>query len=55
MSSAQDVDISFQGEAAAIVQDALSFQNLLDRLKQLEQDLRLRKLECLWGLYRNTL
>ena len=37
--------LTVNGEAAVIVQDALSFQDLLDRLNQLEEELRLMKLE----------
>jgi len=39
--------LTVNGEAAVIVQDAHSFQNLLDHLKQLEEELRLIKLEAL--------
>ncbi len=39
--------LTVNGEAAVIVQDALSFQNLLDHLNQLEEELRLMKLEAL--------
>jgi prevent-host-death family protein len=39
--------LTINGEAAVIVQDALSFQDLLDRLKELEEELRLLKLEAL--------
>lgn len=39
--------LTVNGESAVIVHDALSFQNLLDRLKQLEEELRLMKLEAL--------
>lgn len=36
--------LTINGEAAVIVQDALSFQHLLDRLKEVEEELR--KLKC---------
>lgn len=39
--------LTVNGEAAVIVQDALSFQHLLDRVQQLEEELRLLKLEAL--------
>ncbi|MGB3694861.1 MAG: type II toxin-antitoxin system Phd/YefM family antitoxin [Spirulinaceae cyanobacterium] len=39
--------LTINGEAAVIVQDALNFQNLLDRLNQLEEELRFVKLEAL--------
>jgi prevent-host-death family protein len=39
--------LTVNGEAAAIVQDPRSFQELLDRLKQLEEELRSIKLEAL--------
>ena len=39
--------LTVNGEAAAIVQDPRSFQELLDRLKQLEEELRSIKLETL--------
>jgi prevent-host-death family protein len=45
--------LTINGEAAVIVQDALSFQNLLDRLTQLEEELRLVKLEALRAEIRN--
>ena len=39
--------LTINGEAAVIVQDALSFQHLLDKLKELEENLRLMKLSSL--------
>lgn len=39
--------LTINGEAAVIVQDALSFQHLLDRLKELEEELKKVKLEAL--------
>jgi prevent-host-death family protein len=39
--------LTVNGEAAVIVQDAKSFQNLLNQLQQLEEELRLLKLEAL--------
>lgn len=39
--------LTVNGEAAVIVQDALAFQQLLDRLNQVEEELRLMKLEAL--------
>lgn len=39
--------LTVNGEAAVIVQDAKSFQNLLNQLQQLEEELRLLKLEVL--------
>jgi PHD/YefM family antitoxin component YafN of YafNO toxin-antitoxin module len=39
--------LTINGEAAVIVQDALSFQNMLNRLTQLEEELRLIQLEAL--------
>jgi len=41
--------LTINGEAAVIVQDALSFQHLLDKLKELEENLRQIKLESLRG------
>ena len=39
--------LTINGEAAVIVQDALSFQHLLDRLLELEEELEKVKLEAL--------
>ncbi|NER27569.1 MAG: type II toxin-antitoxin system Phd/YefM family antitoxin [Symploca sp. SIO1C4] len=39
--------LTINGEAAVIVQDALSFQHLLDRLQQLEKELKELKKEAL--------
>ncbi|NES00148.1 MAG: type II toxin-antitoxin system Phd/YefM family antitoxin [Symploca sp. SIO1B1] len=39
--------LTINGEAAVIVQDALSFQQLLDRLTALEENLRLMEIEAL--------
>ncbi len=39
--------LTINGEAAVIVQDALSFQHLLNRLKEVEEELRKVKCEAL--------
>lgn len=39
--------LTVNGEAAVIVQDALTFQQMLDRLKEVEEELRLMKIETL--------
>ncbi|MDY6785624.1 MAG: type II toxin-antitoxin system Phd/YefM family antitoxin [Cyanobacteriota bacterium] len=39
--------LTINGEAAAVIHDAQSFQHLLDRLKELEEELRLLKREAL--------